>query len=969
MELARLALRFILILVVVLLAEVGVIWVWRRFRRRGESLRFPSLPDLRPLLKWSAAHRQELIIGLVLLAVATYVWAVTPREVLPPFASGPVERPPLAGLERIWRFLRDRISTWRVLWPPVAGALLAALGLAGLLSGRRRQALRAVTLLALPGLALEGQLFLLEGQLQYAAVLYGLALVGFIAWLAVYRPTSQETHASVPRLGRAELALLTLVLALTVFARFYALPRIPYGVEGDEAKWTIEVVSVMFDRQHTIQSEYHYPTMPVSFYMQYPFHRLLGPGVLAARVAVATFSVLGSLAFYWLVRELFGPPVALLATTLLAVSLVDVSAGRLAPVEAHVKCWAIAGLAFLVHGWRVCRPLYSFLGGVVLAIGLLTYDTFAPVPVVAVSWLAIALADRRATLREWVTHLTALFVPLIVVAPFVAEYLIGRMQYYHLGRSGWYNNPAQAFLTHSLELLQNFWQQPYGDFLFDRSGPILNSLLTPLLLLGFALALSRVRRAGYALPALWFALLFFPVPIYTGSPHVRVFYPGYPAVHILIAVMALLVWREISSTLPTDFRPALLALGGLALGSLIVLNLYIYFNDLNDRDDRRIRRELADMVTQAIEPGRRVYVPYFPESSDPVQFEHPLALLEARRKLPADRMEQYIWIGAYEALLPTISREGLYTNDLALIVHRAFEPRGEELAAIMEALHRCLHIQLEREGRWFALYVVSRLDIEAARCVAPRAHLAHLSGSSPDVRLHWWMEDASGPAEAVLACRRLRPDTLVVEAEDMQRDDGWEEDWRYVTGFRGRGYLADRMVLGSAYITVTIPAAGAPPEGHPYTLWVRMLRRTPDPYPFHLSIDGHTHTFMYTEGEPLGAWTWIAIPELLLGPGEHTIRMARPVQEYLPDTLALFVDTLLLVGDPAFNPQVESEWLPGFTLSQKVQSHESSGFFWQDGVAPGRYRCQLTLNDGERLVDWNGEIGVRSNTVEFTVGP
>lgn len=969
MELVHFALRFILILLAFLLADAGLIWAWRRFRRGHERFAPRPLPSLRPLQEWLALHRQELIAASLLLAVAIYVWAATPREVIPPFASGPVERPPLAGLERIWRFLRERTSTWLMLWPPVAAVALAALGLAGRLSGRRQQALRTVTLLALPGLALEGQLFLLEGQLRHGAILYGLTLLGFIVWLLVYRPTSQERHASVPRIGRGEAALLILVLALTIYARFYALPRIPYGIEGDEAKWTIEVVSVMLDGRHTIQSDYHYSTMPVSFYMQFPFHRLLGPSVLSARIAVATFSVLGSLAFYWMVRELFGPPAAVLATALLAVSLVDVSASRLAPVEAHVKCWATGGLALLVHGWRARRPLYSCLGGIALAVGLLTYDTFAPVPVVAVTWLAIALADQRASPREWITHLMALMTPIIAVAPFVAEYLIGRRQYYFLGYVDRHNDLGKTLLTNFLELLQNFWQQTYGDFLFDRSGPILNSLLTPLLLLGFVLALSRIRRAGYALPALWFALLFFPVPLYTGSPYVRVFYPGFPAIYTLVAIAVLLIWREVSSALPADFRPALFVLGGLALAGLIVLNLYIYFNDLNDRDDRRIRRELADTVTQAIGPGRRVYVPYFPESEDPIQFEYPLALLEARRKLPADQIEQHVWIGAYEQLLPTISREGLYTGELALVVHREFQPREAELSSIVATLHRCLNIQREREGRWFALYVVERFGTEAARCVAPRVHLVNLSESPRSVRLQWRMEDASGPAEAVLACRRLRPDVLVLEAEDMQRDDGWEEDWHYVTGFRGRGYLADRMVLGSAYITVTLPTSETTTGGNSYTLWVRMLRRTPDPYPFHLSIDGHTYTFMHNEGDLLGEWTWIAIRGLSLAPGEHLIRMARPVQEYLPNTLALFVDTLLLAGDPTFDPVVESEWLPGFTLRQEVQPNESSGLFWHDDVTPGRYRCQATLSDGERLVDWNGESGVRSNAVELTVSP
>ena len=41
------------------------------------------------------------------------------------------------------------------------------------------------------------------------------------------------------------------------------------------------------------------------------------------------------------------------------------------------------------------------------------------------------------------------------------------------------------------------------------------------------------------------------------------------------------------------------------------------------------------------------------------------------------------------------------------------------------------------------------------------------------------MEDAAGPAVASLACWRLRPRTIVVEAEDMESDGAWKEDRRF----------------------------------------------------------------------------------------------------------------------------------------------------------------------------------------------
>ncbi|MGD2179074.1 MAG: glycosyltransferase family 39 protein, partial [Anaerolineae bacterium] len=482
----------IAIITLLALGDVALLLVWLRLRRsdprRDESTERPSedtepassVPlrsQLSQLSAWVAPRWREVVVGLVLLSLLGYVWVVTPRTIVHP--EKPVDRTPLRGLGRIWRFWQQHLSKTIRVWPLVSAVLVVGSYLVARLSGRARKALRVATLLATLALGLEGQLLLLNRRLIAASILYGAALLGFIAWLVMYRPGHREDSPSVPRIGQTEAGLLILILALTVSARFYALSHIPYGIEGDESKWTIEVVSVMLDGRHTIQSEYHYATEPTSFYMQAPFHHLLGPGILSARIAVATYSVLASLAFYWLLRETLGPPEALLATALLAVSLVDVSASRLALVEGHVKIWAIAGLAFLAHGLRVRQPIHSFLGGVALAIGLLTYDTFVPMVAVAATWTVITLAVQRASPREWVVHLTVLLLPILSVMPGVVEYVVGRGEYYGVGRLGWNTAPLTVLRYNVADVIQNAWEQTYADFLFVRHGPIINSLLVP----------------------------------------------------------------------------------------------------------------------------------------------------------------------------------------------------------------------------------------------------------------------------------------------------------------------------------------------------------------------------------------------------------------------------------------------------------------------------------------------------------
>jgi hypothetical protein len=637
----------------------------------------------------------------------------------------------------------------------------------------------------------------------------------------------------------------------------------------------------------------------------------------------------------------------------------------MALVEGHVKLWAVAGLAFLAHGLRVRQPIHSFLGGAALAIGLLTYDTFAPMVAVAVIWAAIALAVRRASPRDWVVHLTALLLPILVVAPGVVEYLLGRRDYYDVGRLGWSAAPLAVLRNNLAQIIQNAWQQTYGDFLFVRSGPIVNGLLIPLLVMGLVLALARIRRPGYALAALWFVLLFFPVPIYTGTPGVRVFYPGFPAVYALVAVALVLIWRETEAALPPAAQPALKAAGGLALAGLVLANLYIYFNDLEDPPDRRIRRELTDTVTEAVAPDRRVYVPYFPNSGDAAEFEQELFFLGARRKLPRDQLTEHIWVGTYSDLLSTLFREQPYFDSVALAINHSLRERESDQAPFLDAIRRCLGARLEREGEWFDLYVADAFNAQAARCAAPRVHL-DLQADSPlqpgqPLSFEWWAEDTAGQGEARLTCEQLRPDTVAVEAEDMEHDGGWHEDRRFVSGFRGRGYLADRVTLGNARVTVTLPSSGI------YTLWARVYRRTSDPHPFVLSVDDHSETSTWTSGNPPSRWMWLEVSDLQLGEGVHTVQMARPIQEPAPGTLALFVDTIILSGDPSFDPAEASEWLPFTELNKDVAAETSSGVFEHTGFPVGSYRCWVALLDNGRLLDESAQPGAKSNPVEITV--
>jgi 4-amino-4-deoxy-L-arabinose transferase-like glycosyltransferase len=898
------------------------------------------------------------------MAVMVFVMVITPDTVVPVSSAGPVEPPPLSGLDRIADFFHEYMSTWIVAWPIVSLLALAGVGFAGWRAHRRPQAVRVATLLAVLCLALEGELLLLEHVQRFGLVLFIAAALGFGLWLVAYRPAPQHRLVEVRRMGWREAALLVLVLLMAAFGRYFALDRFPYGIEGDESKWTVEVVSVMLDGQHTIQSDFHYGTQPVSFYMQAPFHYLLGPGIATARIAVATYSLVATLLFYWLVRETLGVRAALLSTLLMSVALADVSASRLALVETHVKIWAVAGLAFLARGLRLGQPLHSFLGGLAIAVGLLTYDTFAPMVVVVVVWTIVSLAAQRAPVRGWVFHLSALLLPIVAVTPFVAEYLLGRMGYYTRGEYDWTGAPIGVFGNNLLLVLENFGQA-HNDFLIARDGPIVNALLTPFLVVGLVLGLARIRRPAYALPALWFVLLFFPVPIYTGHPVMRVFYPGLPAVYVLIALAALFVWRELMRAFPASLHTALVALAALSLIWLVPSNVYLYFNTTRDPTDRQVRREIADLVTQAVAPGSRVHVPHLDESDDPALIEQPLFLMEVRRRMSRDQVAQRVWVGDYGDLLPTVARDGPLFENLAFVIHRRTAAKVGDGVLIVDALERCLSVRLEQEGQWFDLYVVDAFDIEAARCIAPRVVLEGPFPARPEtdqpVELRWRMEDAAGPGEALLECEQLQDGTVALEAEDLDYDTGWYEDRGAVEGFRGRGYLVDRLQAANARGTVWIDEAGV------YDLWARTYCHSADTHLLHVRVDERSHTLPPCAAGGLSEWTWSRLGSFPLGTGAHSLRMARVMRGPSSRAQAILVDSLVLSTDSAFDPMTTTPWMTLLETGESVPAHVSSGVFQLGGLPRGEHRCWVTIVDGERLVDWNGEVGARSNRLEFRI--
>jgi hypothetical protein len=899
-----------------------------------------------------------LAIGLVLV-----IWQLSPRAFSQRTTQPGQPGRPLFAFSFVRSFQLNLAQNWAWIVAIVIGLASVSLLITAHLR-RRPQPAQIVLLLTSLGLAALAQLAQLEYYIDSLLVLYAMAALFLSIWILGY-----HTHIEADLLTerwpiRFEIILLLIPIAITIWARVSALPDIPYGVEGDESKWTVEVVAAMIDGDFPHSTAYHLSSVPGSFYMQAPFHRILGPSLLSARIAVVFYSILGSLAFYWLARELTSPPVAWLATLLLATSIFDVSASRLANVESHVKLWPVLSLALLAHASRTGKKSAYLFAGIAASVGMLTYDTVAPLIPLAGMLAIYELVRTKVPFAESIRRLSVFTIPVLAAMPVTVAYLAGRMQYYDLAEKGWGSSAFESFTSHLGDLLHSIFRSTWSDFLYSRDGPLFNSLLIPWLLAGFLLLLLCWRR-GRLLWVLLFALFFFfPVPILTNSPMGRVLYPGLPAAYLIMAVAMIASLRAIERVIGSALRPALFSLATLGVGFVCVLNMYIYFNEVHDPEDRRIRRAVYDIVREVSAPDVITLLPYVPKGDDPIQQEGEQMIWFALRTKSdsADNLPPSLTL-PLDDLLPTLSSQPAEIERAELIWDYRSSFARAERDDLLSTFLSCYPGAILHQGPYFNRYTIPGESLRSPQC---RSGTLSLEPAFSEVAPNWplllnWNLSGASTADLNLECSTVREDLLYVHAEDML-GVGWESIDQFVTGFDGRGFLTDHQGSQTASLKMEFP------EARPVYVWVRSLRRVLDDFPGFLGVDSESDVFSQAGSVPLNEWTWERTGPFLPAAEYAELRIDRPYPQTQAGYMALFIDTLLVTASDSFDPTSDPIWEPAIEMGIPMQERATEGdFLLTTGV--GRYLCWVSAFDGTSLVDHRGNIGLRSNPVEVIILP
>jgi len=822
-------------------------------------------------------------------------------------------------------------------------------------------------------LVFAGEMIVLDKNFALGAGLYLAGGIVLVVQTRLSRDQAGAALESATMPWKKELLAFGLVFAVVLVTHFYLLGRAPYGVEGDESSWALRVADAL--NRTEPQMPYPFAQMPTTFWVQSASYQLFGMSIESARLGVALLSLVGTVLFYLAVREMINVPVALIATYLLGVSLIDLAASRQAHVETYVKVWIMAAVFGVFLGYRKRQPLLFLLAGIALALGYMTYDSFALTPPALFAYALYRLFRERQSWRRHLLYIGALLVPVLVVAPGVWTYLEGRRisQVAILSfETGVYPDSLdkivpflpQAFgfaLKYAGVTLGRLTYQQLGDVLISRPGPLESAAFIPLVFLGLILAAAYWRRRHSVFPLLWVLIPALPTSLILGQAFARTYYPFLGGLVILAAIALWVPYRALRQHLATRARRLLMAGWLLCLGLLGLSNAYVYFNEVLDPVERQVRREFGDLLRSNVGQAQMVYLPYLPLQNDFLEYEWRYARYAVSARVPRGAENQFYRSIPYPDMLRTIARQG--QGAVKVFYDKTITAPAQRQPAL-EVFKRCYPTHAIQTGRFFDVYTVSPQGLAQAACYAD----AEIALTSPPMNqtlpanqgVNFAWETSKGQQTTFWLTVEKHNDRIIwLEAEDFSHGQGWEAQAHLASGYSGSAYLAD---LGQDDTNVARQSIDVPEAGR-YRVWARSYRRRDDGGPVFLDVAGHHQEIARALPAALNRWQWESLGEYDLSRGKQVLTLAR---RYAGDSpWQIFIDAIVLARQEDFDPNVQSAWETVIDTSE-VQSSERA-FRYAQPLAPGNYRWRVQVFDSQRLVEWNGSLGVTSADSHFRV--
>jgi 4-amino-4-deoxy-L-arabinose transferase-like glycosyltransferase len=820
--------------------------------------------------------------------------------------------------------------------------------------------------------------FMISRQLPVVgAILYLASASVLVLWVRRNRKWTNVLTNQMHLSPRIEIILATVLLLAVAVTRFYDLGYRVYGLEADETKWTVQ--SWYSTILRVDQGEFagaHYDFLPVTFWVRSFFLKIFGLNFISARIESAVFSLFSTLFLYLLVRRLTAsPPMAWLSTLLYSFSFIELNVSHQALHNTTIEIWMISGLFLLILSLQERKWWQSQLAGIILALGMLTYETYFPTPLIAtvffIGYCFFRIGRKKDAPLPWLRRFFLFIWPIVLIYfIYIQRYIDSQSYHFEFlvqssGSGANIRGLIEFLLQNTREYLTTMFSHVvWTDSLINWSGSLINPLLIAFVVIGLVYNLLNLRKALYIFIPLWFLVNLLYAPILVGSVWPRILYTTlgplviWGAMGLWIFLSALRYWLD-GLKLKLAVPVFLFAL------TLLVFNDYhIFTSSLTDPVERQKRRELADLTTESAGSVQMILFPYIPNEDDSLYVEsHILRFAIASGHHTGLEVDNFYRQIPFDQALITLNQDK-QLDSLDLFFDKTAPDLVTERQAALKTILGCYpEAVLKVSGRFFDVYSFDSESLGQPKCYQslPPVLISPPDGASLETdtptTLEWDPQGTQFTAYS-LTIERKSTESYWIETESTFAGPGWSTSADYVSGFNGTGFLLDNWEAGTASYTLPVGEAGD------YRLWVRSYKRQQNDQVNFITINGIKTEFASNDN-PLNQWVWEDLGEYSLPAGDLPIDLTRSYgndQEY-----SVFIDTILLTPDLVDPPDQVRIW-ENVLSTEKIFS-SSTEFTLPQPLPPGEYRWKVRIFNGTALIDASGAQGVESQVAVFSVQP
>lgn len=380
-------------------------------------------------------------------------------------------------------------------------------------------------------------------------LLYLLATLLFI-W--VFIPWFHENLKTAPFSHWLELTLLTLILGVAVFFRFYKLHQIPSGLFIDMGFAGRSALQILYKGWRPFYIEPLLHDFAMAYYQLAFWFMLVKPTQWGLLSFYATLSLLTLPLVYWTFRQLAGPRMALLSLLILAVMRWNINFDRNGFPSVQVPLYMFGTLAFLLHGFQYSKRWAFLVATLFFSAGFYSYQAYKAFPLLLLFYAIYEWFHQREKFKKNMLNIF-LFLSLssILLIP-VAKQMIKQ---HALG-----TREAHLFILNKIQA-EHSWEPLWNNLLqtalmFNWKGDpnsrhnlqkakMLDNVSGVLLILGLGYALYRFRRRKYFYALSGLVVMTLPCILSVDAAEANRMMGVTPFLAFLIATPCIALWGRI----------------------------------------------------------------------------------------------------------------------------------------------------------------------------------------------------------------------------------------------------------------------------------------------------------------------------------------------------------------------------------------------------------------------------------------